>query len=97
MRFPSEEKKLLAWRKRLKAWDQPNSIDDLAVNELIANAKMLVGYYFRSSPVKSHIVIRRELAQLAKGLERASEALRDLGPDGLLWVHAAILPLSLRR
>ena len=52
IRFPSEERKLLAWRKRLKARDQSKVIEDFAVNELIRNARMLVGYYFGSSPVK---------------------------------------------
>lgn len=76
-----QEIKLLKWRQRLPASNQ--------INSLVEEARMVIGYYFRSPTVSSHVVIKRELSELSKGLARAAKALTTLGPHALLRLHAA--------
>jgi hypothetical protein len=79
--MPIQEAKLPRWRQRLPVSTQ--------INTLIEEARMVIGYYFRSPAVKSHVVVQRELKQLAKGLDRVAKAINVLGPHALVSIHAA--------
>ncbi len=87
--FPSEENRLVQWRSRLRARDNQNLIDPTSVDRLCGIARDLVHFYFRTPKQLSPSAIKRELEQLAKGLERASLAIRRMGAQGMTRLHAA--------
>ena len=69
--------------------DQKNIIEKSAIDELCANARTLVHFYFRRPRLHSEPVIHRELEQLAKALERAGKTLNALGSQGIIRIYAA--------